>query len=360
MQKKYSFMSIILTAVTLSLCACNGKQGENVPTINLANDAVAAFAENYQKGDAAEYAFQGDQYAMKGATLQWEEMDGATSYQLLLSREKDMSGATVVQTTETAVTLQDLFVAKRYYWQVIGVTKAGEEKSKVQQFVTADTPRTISIEGVSNTRDIGGRIGLDGRRVKQGMLYRGARLNDVTEAGKRQALETYGIKTDLDLRNSEEVGDMTTSPLGEEVRYVNISCPYYADGGMSIFIRTAELAQVLKEFAKEENYPMLYHCSIGRDRTGTISMLIEGLLGVSEQDILMDYEMSFFSGCIDETPVEKMLGYIEATMTRVRYPDIYSPESKEDVPFATCCEEFMLSIGVTAEEIAAIRNIMLE
>ena len=38
-----------------------------------------------------------------------------------------------------------------------------------------------------------------------------------------------------------------------------------------------------------------FHCYIGADRTGYIAMLIEGLLGVSEKDCSIDYELTSFS-----------------------------------------------------------------
>ena len=38
-----------------------------------------------------------------------------------------------------------------------------------------------------------------------------------------------------------------------------------------------------------------FHCHIGADRTGYMAMLIEGLLGVSEKDCSIDYELTSFS-----------------------------------------------------------------
>lgn len=38
---------------------------------------------------------------------------------------------------------------------------------------------------------------------------------------------------------------------------------------------------------------VLYHCSAGKDRTGVVSMLLMGLLGVDKLDILANYEVSY-------------------------------------------------------------------
>ena len=42
-----------------------------------------------------------------------------------------------------------------------------------------------------------------------------------------------------------------------------------------------------------------FHCRIGTDRTGTLAYILEGLLGVSEEDRVDDYELSFFSGLVN-------------------------------------------------------------
>ena len=44
-----------------------------------------------------------------------------------------------------------------------------------------------------------------------------------------------------------------------------------------------------------------FHCTIGTDRTGTIAYFLEGLLGVSEEDRLRDYEMTYFFGLTNRT-----------------------------------------------------------
>ena len=43
---------------------------------------------------------------------------------------------------------------------------------------------------------------------------------------------------------------------------------------------------------------LYYHCRIGTDRTGTVSYVLEGLLGVPEEDRVQDYELSFFYGLV--------------------------------------------------------------
>ena len=41
-----------------------------------------------------------------------------------------------------------------------------------------------------------------------------------------------------------------------------------------------------------------FHCTIGTDRTGTMAYFLEGLLGVSEEDRLRDYDLSYYFGLV--------------------------------------------------------------
>ena len=97
------------------------------------------------------------------------------------------------------------------------------------------------------------------------------------------------------------------------------------------------------------------HCSIGRDRTGTFAMLLEMLLGVGENDIYLDYELSLFSaaGCSDNTPVNTLFyTYFWPTYN-------YINQNYEGDSASEKCEAFLLDAGVTAEEIASIRSLLL-
>ena len=97
------------------------------------------------------------------------------------------------------------------------------------------------------------------------------------------------------------------------------------------------------------------HCSLGRDRTGTIIFLINALCGVGEMDLYMDYEASFFStvGCLDAQTPQSIVGGAFTTLMNAmkRYG---SGSLAENV------ENFMLNLGVTQAEIDTIRSIMIE
>lgn len=344
-------------AITSSL------QGE---TVALLEGDIYEFAVNYEKGKSIEYADGNEKinrYAPKPVMVTWENSRaGAAYYTLRLGLKKDLSDATDYISTDTCLLVEDLFSAKHYYYQ-IHTHYENEEvtTSQIFDFYTQALPRTILVEGVSNTRDIGGYFTKDGNyQVKQGMVYRGGEANaswgNITDAGKEKLLYTYGIKTDLDLRGA----DLPSSPINDEntvLNYVSISAPYYY-GIVNKEYKKALITEI-KTFADPDNYPIYLHCSLGRDRAGTLAFLINALLGVSEEDLYRDYEMSFFS----------VNGFADAAQGSGKIPVLLN---NLDVLYdyliglggdtlAENTEAFMRGyLGITEKEIVSIRNIMLE
>ena len=66
-------------------------------------------------------------------------------------------------------TFEHLYVNTEYYYRVTAYTVKGTF-SEIGRFVTADTPRILSIEGAYNVRDIGNWQTDSGKRIKQGLL----------------------------------------------------------------------------------------------------------------------------------------------------------------------------------------------
>jgi protein-tyrosine phosphatase len=149
----------------------------------------------------------------------------------------------------------------------------------------------IYIDGTTNVRDIGGQTASNGRIISQGLLYRSAAFNEsytVTQNGLQQ-LRSLGINCEIDLRNSGEDPKIILPWL---IRYVR---PVTDDGeGMDSYLNGLASTQctikaVFKEMADKRNYPMIVHCRLGADRTGTILALLEALLGCSELQMGRDY-----------------------------------------------------------------------
>jgi len=245
----------------------------------------------------------------------------------------------------------------KFFWRVKATSKDGtSEFSATRSFRTEPTcPRWYDAPGVSNVRDAGGWTTRDGKRVKSGKIYRGSEFDghfNLTEEGKRVILDEMGVVVDFDLRGAGEWGNKPDykSPLGEpNVRRVNFPVSSYAgifnDDQKKIY---REMFQFL---ADEKNYPLYVHCWGGADRTGTLIMAINAILGVPDDDLFVDYELTSFS-VFGERSIRS--DYFQETLKEL---NAYGAENDSlSVKF----ENYLKSAGVTDDELEAIRRILLE
>ena len=104
----------------------------------------------------------------------------------------------------------------------------------------------------------------------------------------------HGIKTDLDLRSDEETYGLKSSPLGKGVKYVQVPATFYGDYYSSDKSR-ALFKRCFDVFLDDANYPILFHCRGGADRTGSLAFIPNALLGVSEDELDNDFLMTRYS-----------------------------------------------------------------
>ena len=230
------------------------------------------------------------------------------------------------------------------------------------------------LPGVPNLRDMGGLVGLDGRRIRTGLVYRSGGYNDnakfhlvddekkpghkrrqyygrgkerLDAESRKYQVEHFGIKTDIDLRSDGECNEMTGSPLGPQVSWQHISAHAYASfHGKS---GRAAVKKIFPLFLDKKNYPIGFHCIAGADRTGSLAYLLEALLGVSDADLCLDWELTAFC---NPNPA-----FAHAS----RYDRLVEGFSK--YPGATTCEKavgYVKSLGFTDADIQKFRDIMLE
>ena len=154
--------------------------------------------------------------------------------------------------------------------------------------------RMLKLNDASNVRDLGGWA-CDGGTVRYGKLFRGSRLfisGSVNAYDKTVLHDLLGIQHELDLRYANEL-ERDFSLIGSDVDWTHIDGAWYA-------IRDSAKCRAILECVFDcvlNGIPLYFHCAGGADRTGTLSMWLEALLGVSQSDIDKDYELtSFFSG----------------------------------------------------------------
>ena len=262
-------------------------------TVKRLSGDVYEFAYFYSIGKSKDYSDGTDKYYPDPVTISWASEEGAEYFTVKLSRFSDLSEPLSYVTFDNKIVLDDLFMGTHYYYQITAFFADRTVKSQIFDFETLYVPRTVRIDGISNTRDIGGYYTEDGNyRVRQGLVYRGGETETVTEEGKKTFLETLGIRTDLDLRGYPNVA------FGDAVNHVSVSGPYYhttSGHGITNAKYKEALITEIKTFANPDNYPIYVHCSLGRDRTGTLCFLINALCGVGKRDLYRDYEMSWLS-----------------------------------------------------------------
>lgn len=187
-----------------------------------------------------------------------------------------------------------------------------------------------------NFRDLGGLEREDGRRVKNGLLYRCAApyLGDLDE--DRVFLESLNLYTLLDYRDKTELGVNDKDDFSHKIskKYYNI--PTYV-GNAKMFrlqehpniiniFRMIKIEDVCESYSnmpfgseayrqiirsiRDFEVPLLHHCIAGKDRVGVGTAIILSLLGVKREDIIKDYMLT--------KPYEQtLLGEVEKHVPRI-------------------------------------------
>lgn len=225
---------------------------------------------------------------------------------------------------------------------------------------------------VRNSRDLGGWTTTDGKRVKYRKLYRGGDLGTsfLNNKGIQEMLR-QGIRAELDLREAEDLKGATTSRLGKDISFFNANMKKAYGTLIRDYPEKVAAAFKFTVQCVRDGEPLYFHCSIGRDRTGTMAALFLGLLGVSESDISKEYELLYFS------PSDWSLngGATEFKYSRVyRWAHRYTcdtlwelggqalgvADNNYNVTFKQRIEAYLLAHGVPQKDIDDFRALMLE
>lgn len=181
------------------------------------------------------------------------------------------------------------FVPNKRYFKV-------NQSTGVVNFNIIKTRRFIWADNIGNVRDLGGIPTENGGYIAYDKIFRGSEITGNEFHASSSAvtsLRNLSLSLELDLRNSDEVEtNLTISNLYQRV-------PFF------IFNKLAELSDERKNKIKAvfeyianvvvAGGKVYFHGTEGSQRTGLVSAMIEGVLGVSQSEIDKDYELSSFS-----------------------------------------------------------------
>jgi protein-tyrosine phosphatase len=169
----------------------------------------------------------------------------------------------------------------------------------------------LAREGIFNVRDLGGIATEDGRVVAPGRLVRGDALHRVRSTAAD--LRSHGIVRVLDLRDERERADEgVLDAEGIEVLHLPVLDPtfqWFDDDHDDVSTLLAHRYRIIltsfpDKFAAAvgatvevvaapgSRAGVAYHCAVGKDRTGLLTALLLGSLGVPDDAVVRDYVRS--------------------------------------------------------------------
>ena len=195
---------------------------------------------------------------------------------------------------------------------------AADVPSVADQAAMNDHHAVTGLTGVNNARDLGGYYTADGQyQIKEGKLFRSANLHDATDADIA-CLQKLGVTKVIDLRMAvERLTKSNKSVPGAE--YIADSLLFLPnpfvitmddfaatlkairsgvmDTYMSNMYRQVIADPVaihatkvfFQELLESNGDPVLWHCTSGKDRTGTEAMFLMTILGCSDEVIRAEY-----------------------------------------------------------------------
>jgi protein-tyrosine phosphatase len=178
----------------------------------------------------------------------------------------------------------------------------------------SELPIQLDFEGANNFREMGGYPVGGNSRVRRGLLFRSDQLGRLTTAD-REKLSELGIKTVVDFRRESErleimdnLGDSSIRELwlpvtAEGADVVNLRRGI-EDGSLGFDQARDYLVNANRQFIElfnpvfksfmdllldSDNYPLVFHCSAGKDRAGFAAAVALLSVGASKETVMHDY-----------------------------------------------------------------------
>jgi hypothetical protein len=329
-----------------------------IETINIENQAVSDYmldaAQTYSSNPDYRVSVvtkynNSDKYGKKlywprGKEVVWiptTVADNIQEIRITVSENEDYSDSLTYHPDEKSANrfvIRNSLPHRTYYYKVEEIQTNGVNTELANGvFNTIGQVRMIQVRNNSNIRDLGGWPTQYGNPVKYGRLYRSGSLERTTPEGRHDFVDNLGVVAELDLRHEVK---RTKSCLGADKDYLRLNHGMYMEGLTKRYdVYVTDLQWIIARLREGKNVD--WHCAIGCDRCGTLSFLIEGLLGMNEIDICRDYELSTFS--------------LSSKNKRVRSPlkNMFNHIRKFGPPdnLGRCFYNYWLSIGMEREDL---------
>ena len=239
-----------------------------------------------------------------------------------------------------------------------GKTFYNEEPNNETPFSTETTAGTLKPldhlrwlnTATMNVRDLGGWT-CDGGTVKYGMLFRGG---EPSVSDKSLMVDKIGIKHELQLRGTND-----------EPQPYSLWGIGFSHTTNYVWLSVAENTRpTWKEIfdcvfnTSNKNIPLYFHCAAGADRTATVAVMLEALLGMSQSDIDKDYELTCFSTGTETDAQARRRNEDEYKNYITAIKAIPLVGGLSDT-FRNRAVSFVLSLGYTIDQINAFRKAMI-
>lgn len=168
----------------------------------------------------------------------------------------------------------------------------------------------LPLRGAVNVRELGGYPTFGGGQTRYHRFLRSDALNRLTASDVR-FLRGYGVSCVIDLRDEREARRAPDVSLGEGVLVENIPLlgvnladerevrRRFGDRDLTMLdlyeLTVDNLAGVracMETIAVAPQGCVLFHCALGKDRTGVLAAILLGLAGVDRWDVVSNYMQS--------------------------------------------------------------------
>ena len=299
-------------------------------------------------------------------SIRWKPLENSSGITLHLADNRGYSQDIAVTTGRSYIDVTNLVPDTHYTYKV--TAEDGSTITEGSFDTTGHLHQVFFNSDCRNGRDLGGWKTLDGKTVKYRLLYRGGRMEKISKSGGVDA-KAQGILAELDLRNSDKLAKAAVNGL-------DFLAPGIEQGGKYMLQESNADGNYTKQCFEfivnsiRENKGVYFHCSLGRDRTGTLACLLLGLLGVREGDISKEYEVTYFapmgysvsSSELPQDPDNPDVIIFKNTRDKWVYSEVapYFWGFSTDGTFANGVENYLLTVaGVSKKDIDDFRSIML-